>query len=126
MCTKVCANGGTCQEGGAGTDTCACTADYTGQTCTDPVCTKVCANGTCTEGGEGTDTCTCDAGYSGDTCDTFTCNDDCTRYDNDSSGCRSVCDPTGSGLYCTYNRYGKGKNRSYQCEMTNPSDPAWA
>ena len=126
VCTKVCANGGTCQEGGAGTDTCACTADYTGQTCTDPVCTKVCANGTCTEGGEGTDTCTCDAGYSGDTCDTFTCNDDCTRYDNDSSGCRSVCDPTGSGLYCTYNRYGKGKNRSYKCEMTNPSDPAWA
>jgi len=113
--SNPCSNNGVCQDG-VNAYTCACTADYSGQTCTDPVCTKVCGTGeTCVEGGEGTDTC--------ETA-TFTCNDDCTLY-NDRAGCKSVCDPTGSGLYCTYNKYGGGKNQYFLCEKTDPNDPAW-
>jgi len=77
-CTKVCANGGTCVVGSDGTETCACTPDYTGQTCTDAVCTKVCANGgTCLEGDPGPDTCSCAPGFTGDTCEIDI--DDCAQ-----------------------------------------------
>ncbi|CAF0764106.1 unnamed protein product [Adineta steineri] len=60
-CSVVCQNGGGC----TGPTTCACTTEWSGDTCTNATCTNNCQNGgTCSA----PDNCTCTTGWSGATC----------------------------------------------------------
>jgi hypothetical protein len=61
-CRAICMNGGTCTDG-----KCVCTAGYTGEFCTEPICLDPCRNGgRCI----GPDRCACIYGFTGNHCET--------------------------------------------------------
>ncbi|XP_017775669.1 PREDICTED: fibrillin-2-like [Nicrophorus vespilloides] len=60
-CRAVCMNGGTCKDG-----KCECNAGYTGEFCTEPICTRSCENGgRCV----GPNRCACIYGFTGNHCE---------------------------------------------------------